>query len=519
MGWPSPGARSDEHQEQPPRPGHTLAVDFHDWEGDEDGKDQMLVTDRDSGLIWDYYLRNRSATEIIQALEDLFKILDRQHHLKVAVVQCDNEIITTKPAIATWIEDQGIKVEPSAPYTQAQNGGAERSGGVIKEKARAMRASSKLPGFLWKEICKAAVYLYNRTPRYQNNWKSPYELFHTYVAFQNGIDIQPRKPQNGHLRVFGCKAFVPTTDALLKRNRMRKLDPRNWIGYLVGYNSTNIYRIWNPRTNKIIRTRDVVFDEDQIFSGSITDLADDLLKISRDDLARLIQQIDLPLPQQGSQEASTEDSTWAEVPEGQRQPRGMGASVELSSRPSQLGQLQPVDEQRAEIPHDLTHTGQLPADGPGTGPGEHHLEERAGRGNASPRAEKTVLAYPTPSISPPPGAFLAQAIESPGPSLDRSGKWPEKPSIYNVWKAAFAAGSESGPYVELARAGQRAVPISKASFRRELDIRVRKARQIPRKEAESKAPLYFYPLKGPVATLYTSREIYPPTAAASTSLV
>ena len=35
---------------------------------------------------------------------------------------------------------------------------------------------------------------------------------------------------------------------------------------MVGYDSSNIYRIWNPITNKIIRTRDVVFDESKRYS-------------------------------------------------------------------------------------------------------------------------------------------------------------------------------------------------------------------------------------------------------------
>lgn len=57
---------------------------------------------------------------------------------------------------------------PSAPDTQAQNGGAERSRGVIKENARAMRLDANLPWELWPEITRAAVYLYNRTSNYAN---------------------------------------------------------------------------------------------------------------------------------------------------------------------------------------------------------------------------------------------------------------------------------------------------------------------------------------------------------------
>ena len=63
-------------------------------------------------------------------------------------------------------KDFQLKIEPSAPYSQSQNGATERSGGVVKDKERAMRNGAKLPSFLWPEIQRAAVYLHNRIPRY-----------------------------------------------------------------------------------------------------------------------------------------------------------------------------------------------------------------------------------------------------------------------------------------------------------------------------------------------------------------
>ena len=44
-----------------------------------------------------------------------------------------------------------------------------------------------------------------------------------------------------------------------------KLAPRALIGHLVGYDSTNIYRIWIPSLHKVIRTRDVTFDETSFY--------------------------------------------------------------------------------------------------------------------------------------------------------------------------------------------------------------------------------------------------------------
>ena len=42
---------------------------------------------------------------------------------------------------------------------------------------------------------------------------------------------------------------------------MEKLEPWAHIGYLVGYNSTNIYHIWILSTSIVIAVRDVTFDE------------------------------------------------------------------------------------------------------------------------------------------------------------------------------------------------------------------------------------------------------------------
>jgi len=71
---------------------------------------------------------------------------------------------------------------------------------VIKEKIRAMRG--KLPSSLWPEISRVAVYLYNQTPKYIHQWKSPYKLFYA------------KKPPQEYLRAYTCKAFAMTTDTL-----------------------------------------------------------------------------------------------------------------------------------------------------------------------------------------------------------------------------------------------------------------------------------------------------------------
>ncbi|KAE8548982.1 hypothetical protein EYB25_009365 [Talaromyces marneffei] len=197
------------------------------------------------------------------------------------------------PGVADWLTEQHIKLLPSAPYAQAQNGGAERVGRIIKDKGRAMRASARFPRDLWPEICRAAVYLYNLSPRYGSQWKTPFDVFHTQVALMNGISIKDQKPQISHLKVYSCRAYAMTTNALKKENRLERFNPKAWIGYLVGYSSTNIYKIWNPKTGAIVRVRDVIFDESRVFSGHLLELEDELLGVSVEELARLLLRIDV----------------------------------------------------------------------------------------------------------------------------------------------------------------------------------------------------------------------------------
>lgn len=89
----------------------------------------MLLTCRATGYIWDYYLTARTTDAIIAAFKAFLGHIERQHSLKVRVIECDNEITEVKPKVGDFLRDRAIILEPSAPHTQAQNDGAERSGG------------------------------------------------------------------------------------------------------------------------------------------------------------------------------------------------------------------------------------------------------------------------------------------------------------------------------------------------------------------------------------------------------
>jgi hypothetical protein len=137
-------------------PGERIAIDFHEYEAGSFTKEtsQMLITCRYSRYVWDFYFKdNRPARSIIRLLGLFVQFMKKQFNITVKVIETDNEIVTVKQEVERWCTSMSIRmsirIEPSAPDTQAQNGGAERSGGVIKEKARAIRLDANLPWDLW----------------------------------------------------------------------------------------------------------------------------------------------------------------------------------------------------------------------------------------------------------------------------------------------------------------------------------------------------------------------------------
>jgi Reverse transcriptase (RNA-dependent DNA polymerase) len=193
----------------------------------------------------------------------------------VNFIRMDNEQ-TLGNAYTALTSAWGITTERSAPYTPAQNGRTERAGGVLIARARALRIKANMPADMWPEAIKTAGYLNNRIPRRSLEWKTPFEALYGH------------KPNLSHLHIFGSKAFA------LQHNMPRKdkMEPRALIGYLTGFDSTNVYRVWIPSRGKVIRTRDVTFRDSEHYDP----MAFDAGHIQSTESNMLIQTIQLPDP-------------------------------------------------------------------------------------------------------------------------------------------------------------------------------------------------------------------------------
>ncbi|GJZ80246.1 retrovirus-related pol polyprotein from transposon TNT 1-94 [Tanacetum coccineum] len=104
---------------------------------------------------------------------------------------------------------------------------------------------AQAPLFLWAEAVATACYTQNRSIIRRRHRKTPYELLHD------------RKPDLSYLHVFGALCY-PNNDS----ENLGKFQAKADIGIFIGYApKKKAYRIYNRRTQKIIETIHVDFDE------------------------------------------------------------------------------------------------------------------------------------------------------------------------------------------------------------------------------------------------------------------
>jgi hypothetical protein len=138
-----------------------------------------------------------------------------------------------------------VKRHLTAPYSPQQNGVVERRNQTVVGMARCMLKAKGMPSCFWGEAVTTAVYVLNRAHTHSVDGKTPYEAWYG------------KRPAVEHLRVFGCIAHVKSA-----RPFLRKLDDRSTPMVFIGYEpGSKAYRVYDPATQRVHVSRDVVFDE------------------------------------------------------------------------------------------------------------------------------------------------------------------------------------------------------------------------------------------------------------------
>lgn len=203
----------------------------------------LLFVDDASNYRVVYFLKHKS--DVFDRLKDYERMVANKFGRNIKVLRADNGREYSNSATVSYLKSRGITLESTAPYTPEQNGKVERENRTIVESARTMLHAKELPTKLWAEAVNVAVYILNRTLVAKNKVATPYELW------------CGRKPNLSHVKTFGINGYVHVDKQFRKKMDKKAKKPK-----LVGYQgeSTN-YRMYDPETEKVIVSRNVVFNE------------------------------------------------------------------------------------------------------------------------------------------------------------------------------------------------------------------------------------------------------------------
>lgn len=203
----------------------------------------MLFIDDFSRMTYIYFLKTKD--EALKCFQQYKAEVENQLNRSIKIIRSDNGTEFCNNKFDDFLMSHGIVHHKTNPYTPEQNGLSERYNRTIVEKAKCLLFEAGLEKRFWAEAAHTAVYLQNRTVSTSLNYKTPYEIW------------TGRKPDISHLRVFGSTIMVHVP----KQKRL-KWDKKCEKCILVGYsNEVKGYRIYNPKSNDIITSRDVVILE------------------------------------------------------------------------------------------------------------------------------------------------------------------------------------------------------------------------------------------------------------------
>ena len=205
----------------------------------------VTFIDDHSIKVWGFALKTKD--KVLDSFKELHARLERETRRKLKAVRANNSGEYRGP-FDNYCKFHCIQLEKTVPKTPQQNGVAERMNRTIEERIRCMLSHSKLPKFFWGEAMRTSIDLINLSPSVPLKGDVPERVW-------TGKDVS-----YDNLRVFGCKAFVHNP-----KDGRSKLDVKAKQCIFLGYGHEEFgYRLWDPLSRKIVRSRDVVFLKDQL---------------------------------------------------------------------------------------------------------------------------------------------------------------------------------------------------------------------------------------------------------------
>lgn len=205
----------------------------------------VTFIDDHSRKVWATVLKTKD--QVLDVFKDLHVKVERETGKQLKAVRADNGGEYRGP-FEEYCRLHGIRLEKTPAKTPQLNGVAERMNRTIEERIRCMLSYAKLPKSFWGEAMRTAVDMINLSPAAALDGDVPNRVW-------TGKEVSYT-----HLRVFGCRAFVH-----IPKDERSKLDDKAKQCIFLGYGHEEFgYRLWDPVNRKVVRSRDVVFLEDQM---------------------------------------------------------------------------------------------------------------------------------------------------------------------------------------------------------------------------------------------------------------
>ncbi|GKC33343.1 retrovirus-related pol polyprotein from transposon TNT 1-94 [Tanacetum coccineum] len=162
---------------------------------------------------------------------------------------------------------KGIRMLITVLEPPQQNGVIERINQTLNERAKSMRLHVGLLKMIRDDPITTTAYLINRGSSVLLGFRIP-------KGEWQGMEVSL-----AHLRVFRCDSYVKVKDVARDN-----LDAKSVKCTFIGYGSDKMgYRFWDSKGHKVVRSRDVTFNEDSLCGAKAATYSSNLTKPDQKD--------------------------------------------------------------------------------------------------------------------------------------------------------------------------------------------------------------------------------------------
>jgi transposase InsO family protein len=153
----------------------------------------LVIVNDYSRFTWVFFLQGKSETQ--EVLKKFLRMAQNKFDAKVKKIRNENSTEFKNTQVEDFLDEEGIRLEFSAPYTPQQNGVAERKNLTPIDMARTMLDEYKTVDWFWAEAINTVCHVTNHLYLHKLLKKTSYEL------------LTGNKPNISYFRVFEVSAI------------------------------------------------------------------------------------------------------------------------------------------------------------------------------------------------------------------------------------------------------------------------------------------------------------------------